>query len=410
MYRTPQVFYLKNFRKYLTGQVFYFPALWIGVLALMWETRSLTDSAFLISIVSVCFSLPYLLLAPITTAIAEIYDRRNVTIITQVIQFLVFTALTFITIFGHLTYAIIIIFALLYATGGAIQEPARMAFLNDIVGKEHIVTASSMGSVTFNIARALGPIAAGFLLQLGPVWCFSISALLTLIAFIMFAQIKTQKLPTGRQESILQSFSLGAKYIAANKRPLLILLVITASSALGYGATILMTPIAKDVMHMESVGYGLLQSTVGFGALCGALFIAFRGGFKDNIKVFSVTALWLPINGFAIALTMFLWPSWLVFVLYFIFGLAMVNQNVLAMGTLSQVTESAYIGRVMGFYSLALSGLMPIGSLVAGGTSELLTIPIALMISYSILTVIGIAIIPRINILNKTAPKDKMSS
>ncbi len=387
--RTPEVLANSNFKRYLFGQFFYFPSIWIYGSSLMWVAYKLTDSPLLLGIAATSSSLPYLVFSAFAGSYADRLNRRLITLYTLILHLAQALAIAFLAFFGLLTYPVLIVFAVINGTLGAIQEPARLAFLNDMVGSEHLLTANGLGSVAFNVARIVGPIVAGFLLEVGSGWCFALSALLTLPSVIVFANMQVQSKPIKQDLGMLEKLMDGSRYVAKEKKPLMILVIISLSSAFGYGATIMIPAIASGILGLDSAGYGLLQSTVGAGALVAALSISFAGSRKNRMRTFTATAVLLPIVGLLISLLLLFAPSFWVGALYMFFGFAMVYQNVFAMALLPTVTHQDYIGRVMGFFSLSLSGLMPIGTMLAGIFSQAFTIPLTLVGSYVILLIFG---------------------
>lgn len=405
----PPVFYNTNFTRYILGQLFAFPSAWIYGSALMWVTLQITNSPLLLGIMGMCSSLPYLVLAPITGSMAERYDRRKLTLLTNVINLVQSSLLALLAFAGLVNYPILVIFALINGVAGAIQEPARLAFLLDMVGPEHLIQASALGSVTFNIARILGPIIAGILLTIHSGYCFALAALFTIPSIAMFAIIDVKSTKIEPRGSMLVQFVEGARYISGQKIPFLILFTIVLASTFGYGITILSSAIASEVLKLGSIGYGLLQSSVGVGALTGALVISMTKSRQGIMAKFRTSSIMQAVMGLALAAVLLLYPIiWLAIPLYAIFGYMMVNQNVLAISILPMVTQEGYIGRVMGFYSFAVSGIMPFGNLVAGGLTQLLTIPIGLLVSYAILVIPTFAICVSPKALNRDPFQNKI--
>jgi len=409
--RKQPIFYNANFTRYVMSQLFAFPSAWIYGSALMWVTLQITNSPLLLGVMGMCSSLPYLVLTPVTGSMAERYDRRKLTLVTNIINVVQSSLLAFMAFTGLINYPILAIFALINGATGAIQEPARLAFLLDMVGPEHLIQANALSSVTFNIARILGPIVSGLLLTVHSGYCFALSALLLVPSIVMFTIIDVKSTKIEPRGSMIVQFVEGAKYISRQKIPFLILFTIVLASTFGYGITILSSAIASDVLKLGSIGYGLLQSSVGVGALIGALVISMTKSRQGIMAKFRSGSIMQAVMGLALALVLLLYPTiWLAIPLYAIFGYMMVNQNVLASSILPMVTQEGYIGRVMGFYSFAVSGVMPIGNLIAGGLTQVLTIPIGLLISYVALLIPTLIICVSPKALNKDPFQNKIQS
>src|SRR3954464_4334518 len=170
-----------------------FRALWLAQLASMlgtwmqtvgaqWVLVQTPDSAALVALVQVAATLPMLLFALPSGALADIMDRRRLLIGVQLFQLVVGSALSVLTALGLMPPALLLTFTFLLGSCLALTLPAYQASVQDLVPREQVRMVAVLGGVAVNGARAVGPALAGLLLaQIGPALVFAVTALAALI-------------------------------------------------------------------------------------------------------------------------------------------------------------------------------------------------------------------------------------
>lgn len=248
-----------------------------------------------------------------------------------------------------------------------LDMPLRQAFVVEMVGHDDLMNAIALNSLTFNVARMIGPSLAGILMGvLGISSCFLINALsfgAVLVSLFFIHPVACAVPEQTERQGVFASIGEGLKYIVQNETLFTTLLFMTVVSmfALNYGVTI---PVfAQQILGLTETGYGFLMSALGAGALLGALLVAAlsKNGPRRFIlhilpalsglililigstNRFLSTALTLAVGGF-------------LFVAY----LSTANSN------LQIHTQDRFRGRVMSVYSLIVAGSSPIGNLFVG--------------------------------------------
>jgi MFS family permease len=129
-----------------------------------------------------------------------------------------------------------------------------------------------------------------------------------------------------------------------------------------------MLPVfARDVLGADAGGYGALVSSVGVGALSGALFLAAFGGGMKKRRLALISAAGF---GTSLVATAFAPNYWVAFGLLAVVGCSMVLQSISANTLLQQEAPDHLRGRVMGFYSFVVLGMAPFGALQIGWVSQ----------------------------------------
>jgi predicted MFS family arabinose efflux permease len=198
----------------------------------------------------------------------------------------------------------------------------------------------------------------------GLAWCFGINALSYIAVVGCLFAIKLPKfIPSGTKNAAFQDFKEGVRYITSKREVTGLIGVIAVYSVFGFQYLTLMPVIARDVLHTDASGYGLLVTFVGIGAVCGALTLAALSSRVRRGKLFTVSAI-----SFALLLILFSFVNdrrIAAGVLLFI-GLTMLINGALANGMLQSVVPDELRGRVMAAYVFVYVGFTPIGSLIAG--------------------------------------------
>ena len=150
-----------NFRRYFKGQVVSLSGNWMQTVAEVWLILSLTGSGFAVGIATALQFLPILLLGAWGGSLADRFAKRDLLMVTQALMMIPPLIMLGVTAAGVVTPAMI--FALIFVRGTllAVDNPARQAFVMDMVGPDRIVNAVSLNSVIVHSARVAGPAVAG---------------------------------------------------------------------------------------------------------------------------------------------------------------------------------------------------------------------------------------------------------
>ena len=157
----------------------------------------------------------------------------------------------------------------------AIDLPARLSFVPGLVAREDLSNAVALNSLLFNVARAIGPALAGFLLSAaGAEWCFIVNALTYAAIIVALAMIRLPPEPI----SVQPPSPHGGFRVLARQPGMLTLVLVAGLVAVGGWPLLSLLPFLADKhLGQGEAGYGTLLSAVGLGALSGALTAATFG-------------------------------------------------------------------------------------------------------------------------------------
>jgi Transmembrane secretion effector len=208
----------------------------------------------------------------------------------------------------------------------------------------------------------------------------AISFIAVIIGLVMIDQRTLHALPGRRTDekklSTFQSLREGLFYVWHMPTVLLVIGVVGVIALFGINFNIMLPLFATDVFHAGPVGFGLISSAYGLGALFSALWVAW-GNHKPSIRSLLIAAFAFCVLEIAFALSPFYILS---FPLIASVGLAQIVMTATANTTIQTVTPNYLRGRAISVYLLVYSGGMPLGNLFAGGLAVLFGTPISFLI------------------------------
>jgi predicted MFS family arabinose efflux permease len=334
-----------------------------------WLALELTNSAFMVGLVSAAGSFPVLLLSLYGGVVADRRSKLRIVIVCQALLLIEAAALWWFTWTGRIDIHSLLILTTLGGVISAFEIPARQSMIVELVAREDLVDAIALNSGGFNLARIVGPsIAAIILAKWGLAWCFGINALSYFAVLASLARIRLPAwMPVENLVSPFEQLQHGLQYIRSSRAVSGLMGVVAVYSIFGFQYLSMMPVIARDVLHTGASGYGLLLTFVGIGALTGALSLAGLGARIRRGRLFAVTA--YAFAGLTILFSLMRSVHLAAFVLLFL-GLTMLINGALANGILQSVVPDELRGRVMATYVFVYVGFTPIGSFIAGAMAR----------------------------------------
>jgi len=259
-----------------------------------WLMATLTPSALMVALVQTASTAPALLFGLFAGALADIVDRRQIILVTQIVLVVSTVTLGAAELLGAIGPMSLLAFTFLIGAGFTIYLPAQQASTNDLIARAELSRAVALGAVAFNVARALGPALAGAIAAA----VGSGSALLASAAFFgaMIISVRHWKGPgrtmPGLPETILSGIQSGLRY-TRHSPPMRALLLHNLSFTVCASALWALLPvIARDQLGLGAGGYGMLSACFGIGAVAGALLIP-RGLHRMSLNTMVVASVFV---------------------------------------------------------------------------------------------------------------------
>jgi MFS family permease len=357
---------------------------WMQDTAGTWLMTVLTTSPLLIALMQTAASLPVVILGLLAGATADIFDRRRLLIFWQAWMLIAVALLSVLTFFDIISPWILLILTFLLNIGAAMNSPAWQAIVPEVIPRAQLPDAISLNSAGFNLARALGPALGGLAIALfarattGAASVFLLNSLS--FVGVILVLYRWQRNPVFKSalpaERIQGSMRAGIRYIryapmlqAAFARTLLFTLFVSAVWAL-------LALVAKNDLHQGAMGYGILNGSMGFGAVIGATLL------PRVRRVLSADAIITTATGVFVATLAILATvkvPLIIIPMLIAGGFAWTS----AMSTLNlavQVSVPAWVqARALGAYQMIFAGGMALGSVIWGFIAEHVSTPRSLM-------------------------------
>ncbi len=344
-------------------------------IAMPWLVYHITGSVFLLGAVGFAGQIPTFLLSPFAGVLTDRWNRYRVLLFTQVLSMIQAIILTWLCLSGTIQVWQIVLLSIGLGCVNAFDVPARHSFVIDMVEKKQdLGNAIALNSLMFNGARLIGPSIAGIMLaSTSEGFCFLLNAVSYVFVIISLLMMKL-KVKSVKEKStrILKELIDGWIYTFGFQPIKHIIIMLGISSLMGMSYSVLMPVFAKEILHGGSHTFGFLMGAAGFGALSGALYLASR---KTVIKLGSIVPASALLFGTGLIVLSFSKVFSLSLVLMVFIGLGMMMQAAASNIIIQTITDDDKRGRVMGFYSMALMGTAPFGSLIAGWLAKVIGTP-----------------------------------
>lgn len=355
----------RDYRLFWCGQLISLIGTWMQSLGQSWLILQLTDSPFLLGLISTLQFAPMLLFSLVAGAFVDRLPKRKLILATQSGLMCTAFALAALEWSGHIRYWHVAVLALLLGIFQTVDVPARQSYVVEMVGKSDLMNAIALNSAVFNGARILGPAAAGVLVaKYGVAMAFFMNGLSFLAVIAALTRIRAEGLPTARRNvPMVQEVREGLAYVRRTPLTLFLISLLATVSLFVINFQVLIPLLAKKVLGLEAQGFGFLMSATGLGALIGAIALAVLGGERPSLR--TVIAAGAVLCTAALVITAFRVPLHAAVILAVI-GCAQITFSASINTTLQVTTPDALRGRVMSLYALVFGGSTPIGAFFIG--------------------------------------------
>jgi MFS family permease len=242
--------------------------------AVGWQVWQLTRDPLALAFVGLVQFLPFILLVLPAGQIADRADRRLVLIGAYTVEATCSALLLWFTSSGVKAVWPVFVAMTLFGSGRAFWMPTGQAITPNLVPREVFPSAVAVNSALFQTGVILGPACGGLLLVWGPKAAYATVLGLLSLAVFLIATIKPVRAATPAGDFKLGDVLEGLRFVL-RRRTVLGAISLDLFAVLFGGATAMMPIYASDVLHVSSVGYGVLRSAPGVGAALMAAVLAF---------------------------------------------------------------------------------------------------------------------------------------
>ena len=339
---------------------------WIEQIALGFYVYQITKDEFLVGLVFFFRNIPMLLFGAFIGVISDEFDKKNILKITLLITTVVYLLLTISSFLDQLSYFQICCGAFVAGLAWSFDFPIRRSLLSEIVDKRLYPSAIGVDMTSSNIARVIGPILAGIVLQqvsLFPIYLFGTA--MFLMAFIACTKVEAKRII---QEENSNSLSLlfndlieGIKYIFTSRILITVLVVTIIMNFLVFTYQSQLTVLVQTNLSDLPIILGVLAALEGVGATLGTLMIA-NFPMKRGMMIFLSGSFLFGICIIAFVFSKVLFVSILLMI---IGGFGMAGFGTLQSILIISASDQKIRGRVLGILAITI-GTQPIGAFLLG--------------------------------------------
>jgi MFS family permease len=363
---------------------------WMHDVGEAWLMTSLSPSPLLVALLQSADSLAIFLLALPAGALADVVDRRRLAIITQAWLLTGAALLGLLTLTHHMTAWRLIGLSFVMGVGAALDGPVWQAIVPEVVPRKELPAAVTLGGLSFNLAKAVGPAAGGLVVATaGPFAVFLLNAVAFAYGIVVLVRWHRQpvrtSLPAERWLGAMQS---GMRFVR-NSPELIAIFVRSGISLLGASCLLALLPLfARRELGLGSFGYGALMGCMGVGSVVAAtvLLPALRAKVSaDGVLGLGSVAMSAGLVGLASAR-----GDWFAGAAMFVCGLASMSV-VSSLNVTVQMSSPPWMrARVLSVHMLVFQGAVALGSVTWGAVAARTNLRTA-MVGAAITLLVGLA-------------------
>ncbi len=339
---------------------------WIEQIALGFYVYKITQDEFLVGLVFFFRNVPMLLFGAFIGVISDEYNKKNILKATLIMTTFVYIFLTISSYLGQLNYFQICFGAFVAGLAWSFDFPIRRSLLSEIVERRLYPSAIGVDMTSSNLARVIGPIFAGIVLQqvtLFPIYLFG--TLLFFMAFIACTKIESREISKPKKSSpfkfLAKDLIEGIKYIFQSSTLITVLIVTIIMNALVFTYQSQLSVIVQNNLTDLPIILGILAALEGLGATFGTLLIA-NFPLKRGIMIFLSGSF---LFGFCIMAFAFSQSITLSLFLMVLGGFGMAGFGTLQSILIISSANQKIRGRVLGILAITI-GTQPIGAFLLG--------------------------------------------
>lgn len=360
----------RNYRLFFSGQAISLIGTWMQQVAQGWLVLQVSGGNPLwLGIVAAAQFVPVMILGLFAGVLADVLPKRQTLLAVQVVMMTLAVILAVLTATGLVNVWIIVVLAILLGCANAVDMPVRQSFAIEMVGPRDIGNAVSINSAMFNGARVVGPAVAGLTIgAFGIPLAFALNALSFLAVIVALALIDDEALHAPRLlprprslAEVRVNLVEGLRFVRHTPIVLMAVTVVFLIATFGMNFSVIIPPLAQEVLKSDASGYGFLMTASGLGALGAAVALVVAG--KPRPGRIAVGAIVLGVASLALAVSTSYPISLLLMIPIGAGGIAMAAT---ANATIQLNVPDGLRGRVMSVYTTVFAASVPIGGLAAG--------------------------------------------
>ena len=295
---------IKEFRSFLAIRFGLIFALNMQITIIFYWVYHITNNKLSLGFVGLAEVIPAVGCALFAGHFADLNEKRKMVlfcIIAYIALGLSLFMLTTPLVFDRLGLdtTLLLIYFLVFC-GGIIRSflgPSVFSLFGLIVPRKNFANGTSWSSMAWQTGAMLGPLAAGILIAMNGINAGMLAIVIVeLLLLIPILSISTKPILKKEKEPILKSLTQGIRFVL--KTPVLLGAQLLDMFSVLFGSAVALLPVyQKEILHVDEVGFGILRSAPGIGALCTLGILAFL-----PLRSYPGKKLFIAVTGFALCI------------------------------------------------------------------------------------------------------------
>lgn len=375
----------RNARIFYSGSIVCWTGSWVQRIATDWMAWELTHSAFWVGLIAFCTLVPSIVISPIAGAIADRMDRVHLTVFSQFVAAAQAAALVALVLTGAIRIEYIAALAFINGAAETFAQPARQCLLPGLVPRQYLPGAVALNSLTYNMARFIGPAISGPMIAAwGVVPSIAVNCVAFLYASVTMFMLRLDPAVRRAQRSsgsVLHDAIEGVRYVTRHRGIGPLLLYAAVAGMTLRSVPEMLPPFVAELFGRGAEGLATLASAMGFAALVGGTLIAIRGRLEGLTRVALLaggslaiaTACFVATHDFRIGI-----------ICIAAMGAATTMHGISIQTLLQNSSAPNMVGRVLSLWGMITRAAPAMGALIYGAASEVFGLQIPVLIGCAI--------------------------
>jgi predicted MFS family arabinose efflux permease len=368
----------RDFRLFWIGAMVSFTGSWVQMTGQQWLVYELTGSSQSLGLLTFLAAAPLFFLSPLGGWLADRCNKRAVLVACSSMFALTALVLAAAVYFNFVSFPLIAALAFVNGVTSVLEIPTRQSMISNIVDEDDIGSAIPLNSATFNLARVIGPVIGGQMIErFGVAACYLVNGLTYASIILAVLAIRSDLRSTAdRSASLRETLFEGLVHVWRNTAFRTIVLMMMVTSLCGIFYISMISAFAKSVLKLGPQGYSNLLTATGVGAILGVAILTLlsRRNVKGWIPLVSMTGLGAGLIVLSFARTQVEAVCALAFV-----GMCGIGQMVGTNTALQFYSPPELRGRIVAVHVWSMAGINPIGALGFGWLSQRFGLPLAFL-------------------------------
>lgn len=354
---------VRNFRLFFAGQLVSQVGNWLTLIAQALLVLQLTDSGIALGLLAACQFGPVLVLGAWSGLVADRSDKRKLLLIVQVFAMLQSFCLAFFAWLDHPPVVALYLVALAGGVATAFDNPARRAFVVEMVPETEVQNAVSLNSALMTGSRVVGPALAGLLIHtVGYGWTFATDGLSYFAVLAGLWMMRPSELrrstPTARGKG---QITAGFRYVRTMPELFVPLVMMAIIGTFAFNFQTVMPLFVTRSLGGDEAMFTIVYSVISIGSLAGALVSARRTSIDVRAIIVSAFAFGATMIALSLAPNLAF-----VFPIGVLMGAASIGFMTASTAIVQLRSDPTMRGRVLALQAIVFLGSTPIGGPILG--------------------------------------------